>query len=132
MCAWRRKSPGSRGNFKSSMADRLTASCRMVCISANVGNGQMAAISYLDQISLFYWDADHGDLRHAWKKRGSNWSFETLDGEGGEAGRIKGNVGKDVTGLVVHVQSSSTSGYDMLSIFYYDSGNTDLRHAFSF
>jgi hypothetical protein len=86
-------------------------------IDANVGEDQ-AAVAYDGALHVFYYDRTHGDLRHGWYD-GSSWSFETLDGAGGGAGRLAANVGLRLTAL----NSAGT-----LHVFYVNSIG-DLRHA---
>jgi hypothetical protein len=89
-----------------------------------VGNGGMEAVQFADQLSLFYYDSDSGNLRHAWKKFGSNWAFETLDGAGGPGGRIDAKVGETVAATTVPI---ATPPNVMMSVYYWDEDNKDLR-----
>src|ERR1700752_532842 len=93
-----------------------------------VGNGVMATLVLPDQLSLFYYDSSNGNLRHAWKKTGSNWFFETLDGEGGDRGRINENVGSDASAVLQHYHGAAGT-YDVIHLFYADLSNADLRYA---
>ncbi len=88
--------------------------------SALVGVGQMSAVAWQDQLSLCYYDWDHGNLRHAWTK-GGNWQFQTLDGDGGQDGRINEDVGSNVSAFV--------SADSKLVVYYSDDSNDDLRRA---
>ncbi len=36
---------------------------------------------------VWYYDATGGDLRHGWRNTSNEWTFETVDGNGGSAGR---------------------------------------------
>ena len=81
---------------------------------------QMSAVAWQDQLSLFYYDWDHGNLRHAWTK-GGNWQFQTLDGDGGQDGRINEDVGSNVSAFV--------SADSKLVVYYSDDSNDDLRRA---
>ncbi|HWP91443.1 MAG TPA: hypothetical protein VNN20_04505 [Thermodesulfobacteriota bacterium] len=95
-----------------------------------VGNGVMATAVLPDQLSLFYYDSTARNLRHAWQKRGSNWVFETLDGEGGGQGRINAEVGAGQISAAVQRFVGPTGTWDVVHLFYFDSSNKDLRYAF--
>jgi hypothetical protein len=97
-----------------------------------VGNGVMATGVLPDQLSLFYRDSTAGNLRHAWQKKGSNWVFETLDGEGGGQGRINEDVGVGQISAVVQHFVGPTGTWDDVHLFYSDWSNKDLRYAFMF
>ncbi len=97
-------------------------------VKSVVGNRLMATAVLSDQLSLFYYDASKGNLRHAWQKKGSNWVFETLDGEGGNQGRINENVGSGISAEVQHYVGA-TGTYDVAHLFYGDRSNEDLRYA---
>ncbi len=47
----------------------------------------------------FYYDADNGNLRHAYYTV-AGWQHEVLDGAGGSNGRIDADVGSGVTGML--------------------------------
>jgi hypothetical protein len=89
-----------------------------------VGDRLMTAVKLADHLSLFYYDSDDGNLRHAWKEFGSNWVFETLDGAGGPDGRIDANVGGTVGATTVPI---ATAPGTMMSVYYWDEDNKDLR-----
>lgn len=97
-----------------------------------VGNGVMATAVLPDQLSLFYHDSTARNVRHAWQKKGSNWVFETLDGEGGGQGRINAEVGAGQISAAVQHFVGPTGTWDVVHLFYFDSSNKDLRYAFMF
>jgi len=88
-------------------------------IDADVGTDAKSVL-YGGQPHVFYYDVDHGDLRHAWWN-GVQWSFETLDGNANDpSGRINADVGSD----------GAVALYGGLPhVWYYDVTNGDLRHA---
>jgi len=94
-------------------------------VSHYVSNlGLMPAVTVLNgTLQVFYYEAQGGNLRHAIDDPVMGWRFENLDGAGGApAGRYDANVGYDPTAVAYngHVQ-----------LFYYDSTNGNLRHAWS-
>jgi hypothetical protein len=79
-----------------------------------------ASVVWNNQPHVFYFDAQAGDLRHAWWS-GRAWFFETLDGNGnGPRGRIDGDVGGFISAINWNNQPH---------VFYYDFDNETLRHA---
>ncbi|MDX3695959.1 CHAP domain-containing protein [Streptomyces europaeiscabiei] len=78
-----------------------------------------AAVVYNDYLHVFYYDATAGNLRHTWTN-GVNWWFENLDGDPGSIGGHNSDLGQ-TPAAVVHNGT--------LQLFYYDAGNTNLRHA---
>lgn len=88
--------------------------------NADVGKNPQSVI-YNNGIQMFYYDKEHGTLRHAWKYN-AGWTFETLDGIGGANGRIAHNVGAAI---------SVTTYNGTLQLFYYDSTAHSLRHGWS-
>jgi hypothetical protein len=89
-------------------------------LNANVGQDPKV-IEYNGGLQLFYYDSTNGNLRHAWWPSGGNkWRFETFDGSAGSVGGLNANVGRQA-GLGVY-----NGG---LQLFYYDSTNGNLRHA---
>lgn len=72
-------------------------------------------------IQLFYYEMTTGNLRHAWSDS-SGWHFENLDGDTGSVSQTAGDVGKYTS--VVFVGS-------YMQLFYYDSNNKNLRHAWN-
>jgi hypothetical protein len=102
-------------------------------IKSRVGDGFMTTAIYSDQLSLFYYDSSDGNLRHAWKKTGLNWFFDTLDGAGGDQGRIHEDVGGSTSAVVQHFtqryEDGTSKSYDVVHLFYLDDSNLDLRYA---
>jgi hypothetical protein len=84
-------------------------------VNANVGEDQAAAV-YGGRLHVLYYDRTHGDLRHG-TYDGSTWTFETVDGSGGVAGRIVANVGLRVSasafGGSLRVAYANTSAGDV-------------------
>jgi hypothetical protein len=60
-------------------------------VDARVGL-RLSATRFGGDLHLIYVSTSGGDVRHA-AYNGTGWSFETLDGAGGSAGRIDANVG---------------------------------------
>lgn len=87
-------------------------------IDANVGEDQAAAV-YRGQLYVVYYDRTHGDLRLA-RFDGAAWAFRTLDGAGGTAGRVSGNVGLRLSAVVYG---------GALHVLYVHSGSGDVRLA---
>jgi hypothetical protein len=88
-------------------------------ISSNLGV-MSSVVTFNNGIHVFYYDISNGDLRHGWSdSSGGNWTFETLDGSGG-SGKYSANLG---------LYSAATVYGDSLQLFYYDSTNGNLRHA---
>ena len=88
-------------------------------INANVG-AYKALTLYAGQPHVWYCDTTNGDLRHAWWT-GTAWHFETLDGhQTGPNGQINASVGLD---------SAVTLYAGQPHVWYRDSSNEDLRHA---
>jgi hypothetical protein len=87
-------------------------------IDANVGEDQ-ATLVYGGKLHVFYYDATHGDLRHAMYD-GTGWTFQTLDGQPGSRGRIDAQVG---------LRPSAVNFGGKLHVAYVNSGAGDLRHA---
>jgi hypothetical protein len=84
----------------------------------DVGRG-VTAVSFQNTIQLFYYDADYGNLRHAWHD-GTNWNFENLDGDRGAISGRDANVG---------FMPASITYAGSLQLFYYDGSSGNLRHA---
>src|SRR5205085_1973746 len=89
--------------------------------NANVGQTPYAVV-YNNSLQLFYYQPDIGVLRHAWSGNGSSWSFETLDGTSGSNSHFVGNVGLDTSATVYN---------GTLQLFYTNTSQGDLRHAWS-
>jgi hypothetical protein len=68
---------------------------------------------------VWYRDATHGYLRHAWWD-GSEWVFEALDGFTGGDGRVAGDVGNEPSILLFNGQPH---------VWYHDTTHGGLRHA---
>lgn len=79
-----------------------------------------AAVVHNNQLHVFYYDADAGNLRHARSSNGTDWSFQNLDGDPGSIGRKDADLGQTPAAAVF-----GTS----LQLLYYDATNTNLRHA---
>lgn len=86
---------------------------------ANVGNTPTAVV-YQNQLHAFYFDADNGNLRHAWSSDGVNWSFDNVDGDPGSWGQLNANLGQTPTAIVFN---------NLLYVFYKDGQNGNLRQA---
>ncbi len=88
-------------------------------INATVGVDN-AAILYNGRPHAFYYDANNGNLRHAYYN-GSAWGFETLDGAGGANGRINADVGLSNAVILYNGRPR---------VFSYDNTNGDLRQSY--
>ncbi len=89
---------------------------------SNVGLMPTATVAG-NSLQVFYYDSPGGNLRHAWTSPTIPWSFETLDGSGGQpTGRLDVDVGHDPTVV---------SYYGHAQLFYYDVTNGNLRHSWS-
>ncbi|MEZ5171426.1 MAG: hypothetical protein R3A49_11865 [Acidimicrobiia bacterium] len=86
----------------------------------NTTGGYSTGVVYNGRPHVFYYDYVDETLRHAYHN-GSFWAFETLDGNGGGAGRVNSAVGFNPTATV--------SG-NRLRVFYYDIDAKALRHAY--
>lgn len=86
---------------------------------ANVGNTPEAAV-YNGQLHLFYYDATHGNLRHARSQNGVEWQVDNVDGDPGSHGRLDANVGPNPEAIVHNGK---------LHVFYKDATNGNLREA---
>ena len=75
------------------------------------------AVAYGNTLQVFAYEPRWGALRHYWLD--TSWHGENLDGFGGQANRINGNVGIDPAAVVV-------GGY--LHVLYYDVQYGNLRH----
>lgn len=67
-------------------------------VDARVGL-RLSSTRFAGGLHLIYVRTSGGDVRHA-TYDGETWSFETLDGAGGSAGRIDGNVGWNTAAVV--------------------------------
>lgn len=112
--AWR----VSGGSWNMETLDGAGGSGRM---DGNVGINPSVAV-YGDSIQVYYYDADNGNLRHAWASSTVGWQFETLDGDSGAISHFSGNVGS--------VSKVVTFG-STLQIFYPNLDTGDLRHAWA-
>ncbi|MCZ7531774.1 MAG: hypothetical protein M5U31_16425 [Acidimicrobiia bacterium] len=79
-----------------------------------------AAILYNGRPHVFYRSDGIDSLRHAYYN-GSAWAFETLDGQGGPNGRINADVGWENSVVLYNGRPH---------VFYYNSTNDTLRHAY--
>ena len=89
-------------------------------VDADVGR-HTSALIYGGLPHVFYYDATHGDLRHAWWD-GRHWRYEITDGSAGAvaSGRVTRDVG----------ETPATGTYGIqLHVYDYDVTNGDLRHA---
>ena len=88
--------------------------------TTNTVGADAAVTVWNNQPHVWYFDGSAGDLRHAWWT-GTRWQFETLDGATvGPNGRVNATVGED---NAVSVWNGTPH------VFYRDSTNADLRHA---
>jgi len=88
-------------------------------ISAALGRDNAAVLSG-GRPHVFYYDITNKNLRHAYYT-GTAWGFETLDGAGGQGGRLNADLGED--------DAASVSGGNRPHIYYFDDTHKDLRHA---
>ncbi len=88
-------------------------------LNSDVGQNPTAAV-IAGAVQLFYYDAQNGNLRHAWVNSGSSWRFENLDGDYGSVSGQNATLGQDPT---------VTEHGGGLQLFYYDVQNGNLRHA---
>jgi hypothetical protein len=94
-----------------------------------VGQTVAAVVDRNNRLHVFYTNAspqlgEEGEpgitnLRHAWSDNGSEWRFETLDGQGGPDGRIRALVGL----FPVAIEFDN-----VLHVFYRDSTHGNVRH----
>ncbi len=89
-------------------------------ITGNIGGTQTSAILYGGKPRVFYHDNTTNTLRLAYFT-GTAWGFETLDGLGGGNGRVTAGVGNFSTAVLYNNRPH---------VFYQDSTNHDLRHAY--
>lgn len=96
--------------------------------ASNTPGGQEAvsgqtpvAVVHNGTLQLFYYNSSGGDLRHGWADT-SGWHFETLEGDPHSISGYDSNVGLDPT---------TVSQNDMLQVFYYDTSQNNLRHAWA-
>jgi len=88
--------------------------------SSNLGYWP-ALVNYSStNMQLYYYDAQFGNLRHAWFVDGQGWRFENLDGDFNSVSISEGNVGQ---------QTSAVMFEGSLQVFYQDAQNGNLRHA---
>ena len=85
----------------------------------HVRRAPKAMVSLGDQVSIFYEDDDDHVLRHAFKRTGLPWMFESVDGDVAYGGRVRSAVQTPVA--VVR------DGF--VNLIYYDAGRSRLRHA---
>lgn len=89
-------------------------------VNSNTGQTPTAVVQNSDMF-VFYHDVTGGDLRQArWDGVGQVWTFQTLDGTPTSPGKYNANLGYEPFALIY-----GTS----LQLFYYDSTNGNLRHA---
>jgi len=85
---------------------------------ANLGLSPNVVV-YNNQLQLYYYDQTNGNLRHAWTDS-SGWRFENLDGDPGSILGNSSDLGLSPTAIVNN---------SLLRLFYYDTTNKILRHA---
>lgn len=85
--------------------------------TGNAVGQDLAVVPFAGALHAFYYDGTSGNLRHAWYAGG--WSFETLDGASGAAGRRDVDLGQYNAALVHQGE---------LHVFSHDVTNGDLRH----
>ncbi len=118
------------GNIRHAVFDRSRTNWRFELLDGGggpngrtkheVGRGVSSAVSMPDQLSFFYYDRTAGNLRHAFWM-GANWTFETLDGDGGTSARIMEDVGHNTSALINIVGE--------IVVYYTDQSNSDIRRA---
>lgn len=89
--------------------------------NTNVGQTPVAVV-YGTSLQLFYYQPDQGLLRHAWSSDGNSWHFETLDSNSDSVSHFSANVGQDPSAVAYN---------GTLQLFYTDSSQGDLRHAWA-
>ncbi len=114
-----RYAKGSIGSWSAATLDGAGGSDGRV--TGNVGV-KSKLLSYAGSLQLFYYDSSNNNLRHAWSSGSQGWKFENLDGDNGSIARNNGDVG---------LFSSAIDYAGSLQLFYYDSSNNNLRHAWS-
>jgi len=88
----------------------------------NADTGRTTSVTaYGGGLQVFYYDATYGNLRHAWTTS-TGWSFENLDGDPGSIGHWNADLGFEPA-VVTYAGS--------LQVFYYDTTNGNLRHAWT-
>ena len=91
---------------------------------SNVNLGMSpTATHFANSMQLFYYDTTNGNLRHAWLTPGVGWKFENLDGDPGSIGTKNSNLGE--------MSDAVTIGSTGIQLYYYDSSNGNLRHAWT-
>lgn len=86
----------------------------------NVGESS-TAVMMGTSLQLYYYDSTAGNLRHGWTDS-NGWHFEDLDGQTTTNNRKDANLGLDPTAVMYG---------DSLQLYYYDSQNGNLRHAWT-
>jgi hypothetical protein len=119
-CDWFGSTYGTKFPVK---FERLEGASQSISNRSGVYGGFTKTINLSGVLHVFYYDINAGVLRHSWSDT-SGWHFETLDGQGGGAGRVAENVGGYVTGY------ADTSN-QTLQLFYYSYTTKSLRHAWS-
>ena len=79
----------------------------------------VSATAQAGSVHVFYRDDTDQDLRHGWFD-GSEWTFETLDGDSTLDGRTSHDVGRRSVALVYH---------NKLNVIYADDTKGDVRRA---
>lgn len=115
--AW---SDGSGGNWQFETLDGSGGGNGRV--DANVGQTPTATV-FNNNMYVFNHDVTNGDLRSAiWDNTAQAWNFQTLDGTASSPGKMNSNLGYEPFALTYN---------NTVQLFYYDSDNGNLRHAFS-
>ncbi len=78
-----------------------------------------SALLYDGGPHIFYYDDTDTVLRHAWWT-GTQWGFQTVDGQGVLPGQVNASVGSDTAAAMYGGQPH---------VWYYDISSGDLRHA---
>ncbi len=78
-------------------------------------------VAYGNNLQLFYYDVQRGNLRHAWASD-AGWKFENLDGDYGSISRADSDTGQEPIALV---------NSNVLYVFYRNKSNGSISHTYS-